>query len=72
MTILSRFLKFLEWLESIQAFLHFLTEPVGLSMSATLLFYFTIQHLGCDILSAMTLSLSLAIALFYSLEQAGL
>ena len=72
MPILRRFLKFLEWLENIQAFLYFLTEPTGFALSSAILFYFTIQYLGYDILSAIPISLSLALVSFCLLERSSL
>ncbi|MGC1307060.1 MAG: hypothetical protein WA885_07510 [Phormidesmis sp.] len=64
MTILSRFLKLLEWLETTQGFFHFLSEPVGLSAATALCLYFPIQQLGCDSFSATTLSCTVALAVF--------
>ncbi|MEL6603684.1 MAG: hypothetical protein AAFP20_10725 [Cyanobacteria bacterium J06614_10] len=69
MTLLSRFLKLLEWVESTQDFFHFLTQPTGLSAAAALLLYFPIQYLGCDSLSATTLSCTVALTLFCLLER---
>ncbi len=69
MTLLSRFLKFLEWLESTQDFFHFLSQPTGISTLAALLLYCPIQLLGCDSLSAATLSCTVALTLFCLLER---
>ncbi|MEL6937845.1 MAG: hypothetical protein AAFO84_01485 [Cyanobacteria bacterium J06598_1] len=69
MTLLSRFLKFLEWLDSLQAFFHFLSQPTGISAAAALLLYFPIQLLGCDSFSATTLSCTVALTLFCLLEE---
>ncbi|MEL6555101.1 MAG: hypothetical protein AAFQ63_16795 [Cyanobacteria bacterium J06621_11] len=69
MTLLRRFLKFLEWLESAQDFVHFLTQPTGISATAALLLYCPIQLLGCDSLSATTLSCTIALTLFCLLER---
>ncbi|MEL6489020.1 MAG: hypothetical protein AAFV85_27480 [Cyanobacteria bacterium J06634_6] len=69
MTHLNRFLKILEWLEGAQDFFQFLTQPVGLSTTAALLIYCPIQLLGCDSLSAATLSCTIALTLFCLLER---
>ena len=69
MTLLRRFLKFLEWLESAQDFFHFLTQPVGISAVTALLLYCPIQLLGCDSLAAATLACSVAMTLFCLLER---
>ncbi|MBE9059926.1 hypothetical protein [cf. Phormidesmis sp. LEGE 11477] len=69
MTLLRRFLKLLEWLESTQDFFEFLGQPTGLSASAALLLYFPIQALGCDSFSATTLSCTIALTLFCLLER---
>ncbi|MEL7226452.1 MAG: hypothetical protein AAF810_25350 [Cyanobacteria bacterium P01_D01_bin.36] len=69
MTLLSQFLKLLEWVESTQEFFHFLSQPVGLSSVSALLLYCPIYLLGCDGLSAATLSCSVAMTLFCLLEQ---
>ncbi|MEM6869228.1 MAG: hypothetical protein AAGB19_02595 [Cyanobacteria bacterium P01_F01_bin.3] len=69
MTLLSKFLKFLEWLESTQEFFHFLSQPAGISTLAALFFYCPIQLMGCDSLSAATLSCTVALTLFCLLER---
>ncbi|MEM9091235.1 MAG: hypothetical protein AAGC93_21155 [Cyanobacteria bacterium P01_F01_bin.53] len=69
MTILSRFLKFLEWLENAQEFVHFLSQPIGLSAAIALCLYCPFQLLGCDYLSAATLSGTVALTLFCLLER---
>lgn len=69
MTHLNRFLKILEWLESTQDFVQFMTQPTGLSATAALLLYCPIQMLGCDSLSAATLSCTVALTLFCLLER---
>ncbi|MEL6468769.1 MAG: hypothetical protein AAFQ74_03505 [Cyanobacteria bacterium J06623_4] len=69
MTLLSRFLKLLEWVESTQDFFLFLTQPTGLSAATALLLYFPIQCLGCDSLSATTLSCTVALTLFCLIER---
>ena len=69
MTLLSRFLKLLEWVERGQDFVHFLSQPTGLSAAAALLLYFPIQMLGCDGLSATTLSCTVALTIFCLLER---
>ncbi|EDX87689.1 hypothetical protein S7335_5399 [Synechococcus sp. PCC 7335] len=69
MTLLRRFLKLLEWLESTQDFFEFLRQPTGLSAAAALLLYFPIQALGCDGFSATTLSCTVALTLFCLLER---
>lgn len=69
MIILRRFIKFLEWLETAQDFCHFLAQPTGLAATAALLLYFPIQILGCDRLSAATLSCTIALALFCLSER---
>jgi len=69
MTLLNRFLKLLEWLDSTQEFVHFLTQPTGLSATAALLLYCPIQLLGCDGFSAATLSCTVALTIFCLLER---
>lgn len=69
MPILSRFLKFLEWLETTRDFFEFLSQPTGLSATAALLLYCPIQLLGCDSLTATTLSCTTALTLFCLLER---
>lgn len=69
MALLRRFIKLLEWLETTQDFIYFLTQPVGLSTLTALLSYYPIQLLGCDSLSAATLSCTLALTLFCLLER---
>ncbi|MGB3786408.1 MAG: hypothetical protein WA949_00255 [Phormidesmis sp.] len=69
MTLLRRFLKLLEWVESAQDFFHFLSQPTGLSAAVALLLYFPIQALGCDGFSATTLSCTVALTLFCLLER---
>ena len=69
MTLLSKFLKFLEWVESAQDFFHFLMQPTGISAVTALLLYCPIQLLGCDSLSATTLSCTIALTLFCLLER---
>ncbi len=69
MTLLRRFLKLLEWVESTQEFFHFLSQPTGFSAVVALLVYFPIQALGCDGFSATTLSCTVALTLFCLLER---
>jgi len=69
MTLLSRFLKLLEWLEAGQEVVNFLTDSIGLSAVLALCLYFPIQSLGCDAASAMALSCTAALTLFCLLEQ---
>ncbi|MGD1897637.1 MAG: hypothetical protein ACFB16_11880 [Phormidesmis sp.] len=69
MILLSRFLKFLEWLENSREFFYFLSEPTGLSAIAALLLYCPLQLLGCDSLSATTLACTVALTLFCLLER---
>lgn len=69
MTLLSRFLEFLKWLENAQDFFHFLSQPTGFCGAIALLLYCPIQLLGCDQLSATTLSCTIALALFCLLER---
>ena len=69
MTILRRFIKLLEWVESTQDFVHFLSQPTGLSATAALCLYFPIQILGCDSISSATLSCTIALTLFCLLER---
>jgi len=69
MTLLSQFLKFLEWLENGQDFFHFITQPTGLSATTALLLYCPLHLLGCDSLSATTLSCTVALTLFCLLER---
>lgn len=69
MTLLSRFLKLLEWLETAQDFFHFIHQPVGLFAAAALCFYFPVQQWGCDSLSAATLSCTIALAVFCVVER---
>jgi len=69
MTLLSQFLKFLDWVESTQDFFHFISQPTGLSTLAALFVYVPIQLLGCDSFSAATLSCTVALTLFCLLER---
>ncbi len=69
MTILRRFIKLLEWVESTQDFVHFLGEPTGLSAVVALCLYFPIQVLGCDSISSATLSCTVALTLFCLRER---
>lgn len=70
MTILSRFIKLLEWLETAQDFFLFLTQPVGFSLASALCLFFPVQILGgCDSLTAATLSSTAALALFCLSEK---
>ena len=69
MTLLSRFLKLLEWLEAGQDVVNFLTDSIGLSAVFALCLYWPIQSLGCDVPSAMALSCTAALTLFCLLEQ---
>lgn len=69
MTLLSQFLGFLEWIEKAQAFFHFLSQPVGFCSAIAVCLYFPIHLLGCDQLSATTLSCTVALTLFCLLEQ---
>ena len=69
MTLLSRFLKLLEWLESVQDFVHFLTQPTGLSAVTAICLYCPIHLLGCDSLSATMLSCTAALTLYCLLER---
>jgi len=71
MTILRRFIKVLEWLETTQDFYHFLSQPVGLSGAIALCLYFPIQVLGCDGIAAATLSCTVALTLFCLLERSS-
>lgn len=69
MIILRRLIKLLEWVEGGQDFFHFLAQPTGLCATAALCLYFPIQILGCDSLSAATLSCTVALSLFCLLER---
>ncbi|MEO1591006.1 MAG: hypothetical protein AAFU71_06910 [Cyanobacteria bacterium J06632_22] len=69
MTLLNRFLKLLEWLEAGQDVIAFLTDSMGLSAVLALCLYFPIQSLGCDAVSAATLSCTAALTLFCLLEK---
>ena len=69
MTLLSRFLKLLEWLESVQDFVHFLTQPTGFSAAIAICLYCPIHLLGCDSFSATMLSSTAALTLYCLLER---
>ena len=69
MAILRRFIQFLEWLETAQDFVHFLFQPLGLSIMIALLLYYPIQALGCDALSAAALSSVLLLTCCCLLER---
>lgn len=70
MTLLSQFLKLLEWLEAGQDFVQFLSQPTGFSAAIALCLFFPIQILGdTSSLTAATLSCTTALALFCLLEE---
>ncbi|MEO1620104.1 MAG: hypothetical protein AAFU53_03620 [Cyanobacteria bacterium J06632_3] len=69
MSLLSRFLHLLEWLENAQDFFYFLSQPTGIAATAALLLYCPIQLLGCDSFSATTLSCTIALTIFCLLER---
>lgn len=69
MTLLNRFLKFLEWIETTQEVFDFLSQSTGLSVILALCLYFPIQVLGCDAPTAATLSCTVALTLFCLLER---
>lgn len=62
-------MKLLEWLETTQDFVYFLTQPVGLSVAVALFLYYPIQMLGCDALSAAALCCTLSLTCFCLLER---
>lgn len=69
MSILNQFLKFLEWLEAAQTIFDFFIHPIGLSAVLAVCLYFSMQALGCDALTAATLSCTTALTMFCLLEQ---
>jgi hypothetical protein len=69
MTLLSQFLKLLEFLETAQESLEFLTQPIGLSGVLAICLYFPIQTLGCDAPSAATIACTAALTLYCLLEH---
>ena len=70
MTLLSKFLKLLEWLEAGQDFVQFLSQPTGFSAAIALCLFFPIQILGnTSSLTAATLSCTTALTLFCLLEE---
>ena len=70
MTLLSQFLKLLEWLEAGQDFVQFLSQPTGFSAAIALCLFFPIQILGnTSSLTAATLSCTIALTLFCLLEE---
>ena len=70
MSILSQFIRLLEWLENLKEFCLFLIRPTGLCVIVTLYLFFSVQVLyGCDTLTAATLSSTAALTLFCILEK---
>ena len=69
MALLNRFLRLLEWVEKGQNFIHFLSQPTGVSTAAALLLYGPFLIMGCDSISAATLSCTAALTLFCLLEK---
>lgn len=69
MTLLNRFLRLLELLESAQGLFEFLTEPIGLSGVLAICLYFPIQSLGCDASAAATLACTAALTFFCLVEK---
>ena len=69
MTLLTRFLRLLELLETAQGAFEFLTEPIGLSGVVAICLYFPIQALGCDASAAATLACTAALTFFCLVEK---
>ena len=70
MTILSQFIKLLEWLEAAQDFILFLIQPTDLTILVALCLFFSVQFLyGCDSPTAAVLSSTAALTLFCLLEK---
>ncbi|MEM8613863.1 MAG: hypothetical protein AAGF93_17700 [Cyanobacteria bacterium P01_H01_bin.105] len=69
MTLLARFLKLLELLETTQGIFEFLTEPIGLSGVVAICLYFPIQTLGAEASAAATLACTAALTFFCLVEK---
>lgn len=69
MTLLDRFLRLLEFLETAQGLFEFLTDPIGLSGVLAICLYFPIQSLGCDASAAATLACTVALTFFCLVEK---
>lgn len=70
MTLLRQFLRLLEWLDTAQDFVHFLTQPAGFSAAIALCLLPPIQILGqTSSATAATLSCTIALTLFCLLEK---
>ncbi|MEO0457620.1 MAG: hypothetical protein AAF152_13720 [Cyanobacteria bacterium P01_A01_bin.114] len=69
MSLLAKFLHFLEWVETTQAIFEFLTQPTGLATTVALCLYAPLQILGCDALSAATLASALGLCLYHLGQQ---
>lgn len=69
MTLLNRFLKLLELLETVQDAFTFFTDPIGLSGVLAICLYFPMQALGCDASAAATLSCTAALTFFCLVEK---
>ncbi|MGB3769361.1 MAG: hypothetical protein WA947_22615 [Phormidesmis sp.] len=70
MALLSQFLKLLEWLETAQDFVYFLSQPAGFSGAIALCLFFPIQFFSStSSLTAATLSCATALTLFCLLEE---
>lgn len=69
MTLLNRFLKLLEFLETAQGTFEFLTDPIGLSGVLAICLYFPMQSLGCDASAAATLACTAALTFFCLVEK---
>ncbi|MEA5463542.1 hypothetical protein [Leptothoe sp. PORK10 BA2] len=69
MTLLDRFLKLLEFLETAQGLFEFLTDPIGLSGVLAICLYFPIQSLGCDASAAAALACTVALTFFCLVEK---
>lgn len=69
MTLLDRFLKLLEFLETAQDVFEFLTHPMGLSGVLAICLYFPMQALGSDIPAAAALACTAALTCFCLIEK---
>ena len=66
MAILYHFAQLLEWLEQFQDFVHFLTQPQGISAVITLCLYYPMQATGASGFTSATIACAAA-AVCYSL-----
>ncbi len=68
-TILNGFLKLLELLEKVTAFIDFLFTPIGLSILLSLISYHGLLSYQCDALTSAILASAIALTLHSIVQQ---